>query len=271
MRRTESERFPIGDARKKDIEDRRRGSARLGSVPEFLVRLYGYYTWINSPLDKRRPEDASAMINTFERVLPKGTESMVAYIEDEFKDEEDPLTFAELGGNGSAIAAELTPGRFGESYGVDLLGKKRSKADKMRNHHILRGDLLLPKTYDQLRGSLKGKKLNLIIERMGRGMEASPDSVKTAAALLQVWYGLLADNGMMFVQIPTKFNVLLLKWADLLKQHYGDTIEFRYTLGTMDMRAGSQTAFYLKKKTGAPEHLPMFDAKTAESIVYPNG
>lgn len=271
---------------KKRLEDRERVREELENFVESVKsnpRIFtARYGWIDSALDTGTANelDNEPMFNTFSCVLPEGTKSLRGYVEKVLAPYKGTATFVEYGGPASRIAAEFTPGFFERSFGVTAVDLRNDPAepelyaghlerDAALRHEVVEGNLLTPKIYKELRNKNRGKKFTFIIERMAKGLEFAPLDTKTAGALLQTWYESLDDGGLMLVQVPTHFNIFLSDWVALVEEHCGTTLEIRYN-DRGQTEAGDQgytSALLIRKLPGAPESLPMLDAKTVKEII----
>ena len=149
--------------------------------------------------------------------------------------------------------------------GLQLIEIKEK--DNGIHHEVLEGNILDLATYESLNRWLNGEKVDLIIERMGAGFEFVPDEPYTVSRILQIWYNLLREKGIMFVQTPVVFNNLLETWVAKIQKEFKNVIEIKYQEGVSNTRPRTTcSAFRLQKLPGAPKELPLLDPRTARKI-----
>ncbi len=256
--------FPSGKDREMELAANAEQVKRFRENAQDLIEN-NYYTWKDSPLDEDEERQVSFR-TAFYPVLPeKFQHSLKEYIEVELSERKGKAVGVEFGGTGSRVFSEFTPGFFKNTVGVTLIDH-RSKMGKLlsgdgrRNHEVIEGDILSPDTYDALNEATGGKKANLIMERMGRGLELVPDEPYYVAKILNIWYQILNEGGVMFVQVPAKFSSILKKWGELMEE-YKDTIELQYFPGFIDTDGMCLGSFRLKKLKGAPKDLPLLNPR----------
>ena len=103
------------------------------------------------------------------------------------------------------------------------------------------------------------------MERMLGGLETAPIEPHELSKTLQKWYGMLRENGMMFIQVPVVFNRLLSQWKKMLENEYPGVFEIQAEAGTGDAQPSGVASFRLRKLTGAPDKLPLLDIETVKS------
>jgi len=102
---------------------------------------------------------------------------------------------------------------------------------------------------------------------MGQGLEFVPVEPYTISKILQIWYDLLREEGVMFVQTPVVFNNLLEVWVTKIKEEFKDIIEIEYQKGKKDAETNVPCgAFRLHKLPGAPKELPLLDPRIVKKI-----
>lgn len=266
-----SELFPRGQDRKKTFEEVFKAAERFKQTGEIEILDFERYTWKDSPLDD--PSIKGSFVNSFREVLPGRETSLRFYIETVLRERKGKAIGMEFGGIGSKLFRGFTPGFFSRSVAVSLLDHRGwahqlaaiKERDKKIHHEVLEGNVFDPKVYKTLDQWLAGEKADLIIERMGRGLEFVPSEPHAVSKVLQTWYGLLREKGVMFVQTPVVFNNLLWAWALKIEREFPDTIEMKFKVGEIDNDVNC-SAFRLSKLSGAPDELPMLDPKTVAKI-----
>ncbi|MEK9160785.1 MAG: hypothetical protein AAB440_01985 [Patescibacteria group bacterium] len=273
-----SSRFPQGDDRRIAHEETERQTKRL--IERFKENpqiIFDRYFWLDTDLDYKGGSSLS-YYETFHDLLPEGTKLLKDYIEEVLKERWGDALFADFGGVGSNIAKAFTPGFFKRSFGVALFDERfrpstewRTEeiraADAALNHTVIEGDLRDPDLYEHLREELEGEKLDLLIERMGKGLEFSPTDTKTVGALLQTWYDLVREGGLMLIQIPIHFNIFIQAWVEKVQRETGGTLEIKCAIGDSDAGTDAQSVLLIHKQPGAPAKLPMLTAAEVGNLI----
>jgi hypothetical protein len=245
--------FPTGKQRKESINFNARKTEVLKNI-----NLEQYYSWLDSCLDSN-PE-GSSFFRSFRDIIPSTESSLGEYIEKILSERRGNAIGVEFGGPGKELFKGFSKNFFNQSVGVTLVDYT-DKKEKTQNHTVLEGNIFSPDTYIALNNLLEGKKVDLIIERMAKGLENVPSAPHMIGIILQKWYELLNDGGIMFVQTPVVFNTLLDKWANMIQKDYADVLEFDYKKGVWNDNAiGS--VFRLHKLPNAPIELPFLNIKT---------
>lgn len=266
--------FPEGEERRALSASGRAEAAKLrAGGPE---GMQDEYRWLDSSLDAFQPWTPYA--ETFRHLIPEKKLPLRVWLEEELSRVKGPRIFVDLGGVGSQIAADFTPGFFESSYGITLVDHRRTKGreekykaetaeDAARRHTVIEADLLEDATYDFLEEQLGGNLLTLVIERMAKGLKNIPIDPYAVAQKIDRVYGLMAEGGVLLLQVPNGFDTLLPAWVKYLRHVAGDSLEVRYHLGEGDeSTARGASSLYLKKKAGAPAALPFLDPRTVKEI-----
>jgi len=260
--------FPIGKERKDTLEQSRKKIDRFKKTGKDEILLQRRYSWVNSSVDGPDEIDGQPFRNSFRDILPKQERSLKDYIEKVLAKRKGEAIGIEFGGIGSRLFSDFTPGFFAKSVGVSLVDHREpeklaiiQKGDEKINHELLEGDIFTDETHDRLNKLLRGKKIDLIIERMASGLEFVPLEPYRVSKILQIWYKLLREGGIMLVQTPVEFNNLLTEWVTKIQKEYKDVIELEYQKGNND-RGDPCSAFRLRKLPGAPEELPLLNPRT---------
>lgn len=270
--------FPSGQDRKEMLESNAKNRELFGSLG--VEGLRKEYTWLDSGIDE--PGIGESFLKTFRRVLPDGEYSLRDYIEKALAPKRGQAIWIEYGGPGLSASREFTSGFFKQSIGVTLIDHLQDRSidgepvenpsAKKINHSIIEGDILSPETYDLIDKKLGGQKVDLIIERMAKGLKMMPPDPYFLGGILNEWYKQLGEGGLMFVQVPASFYDILIKWAKLMKSdEYKDKFLFKHALGVRDNDPFTQASFRIQKLPGAPGELPMLDPREIRSSnYYPN-
>ncbi len=261
--------FPIG----KEREDLVRGKEK--TTHEFEVTgakqmQKGKYKWRDSALEGSGDSPQLSYGETFKNLLPWEGLSFRGYIEIIIKKMKGKALGVDFGGIGSRLFAGFSPKFFTKSIGVTLVDHRKPKdlhfaqqEDAKINHEVLVGNIFDEETYKSLYESLNGEKIDFIISRMAGGLEFVPTEPYTVGKILEIWYELLAEEGVMFVQVPIAFNNLLKVWAERIQKDFKKVIDMQYSLGVIDSKpTGRFSAFSLHKLPGAPDKLPLLDPRT---------
>ena len=267
--------FPIGKERKEEIRETYKNATSFQTRGNREIFDSKHYTWIDSPLDGPNIIDGKSFGKSFGYLLPEGEASLRNYIETTLARRKSKAVGVEFGGIGSRLFSEFTPGFFAKSVGVSLLDHRGrtdqlarlTERDKKINHEVLECNIFDTETYNSLNKKLENKKVDLIIERMGKGLEFVPIEPYTVSRILQTWYDLLREEGVMFVQVPVVFNNLLETWVAKIKKELESVIEIEYQKGNSDAAIhGACSAFRLRKLPRAPSELPLLDPRTVRKI-----
>lgn len=222
------------------------------------------YIYLDSHIDKGR----ESFYESFKKVIPEKYTSMKEYIEDMLQDKKGKAIGIEFGGLGYNLFGSFSKGFFEKSCDVTLVDHREDKekeeaAKKLSNHSVIIEDFLSDEAYEKLDGELNGKKADFIMERIFMGMEFIPSEPYILAEIIQKWYSILSEGGVMFIQTPVAFNHLMKKWGKLLHLREAGLIEFEYMDGTSDggKTENNPSVFFLRKLKGAPEKLPFLSPK----------
>ncbi|MBI4086342.1 MAG: hypothetical protein HY433_03850 [Candidatus Liptonbacteria bacterium] len=265
-----SEFFPKGQERKKTVEQVAQEAAHFKDIAEIEILDFEHYTWADSSLDG---SDKGSFVNSFRDLLPGEEISLRNYIETALKERKGSAIGVEFGGIGARLFSGFTPDFFAKSIAVSLLDHRGwahqldriKERDKKLHHEVLEGNIFESNTYKSLNQWLNGEKVDLIIERMGKGLEFVPGEPYEVSKILRIWYNLLREGGIMFAQTPVVFNNLLEAWAVKIDREFKGKIEIEFQTGYEDDGVAC-SAFRLRKLSGAPNELPLLDPKTVGKI-----
>lgn len=161
----------------------------------------------------------------------------------------------ELGGVGSTpLVRGFTEGFFAQTGAVNLTDYRNrwtpdpTQDDEARNHRVFPGDVLSSEVQNDVSLWLGGK-VDLIIERMEGGLATLPDYAPLLAHRIDPWYQMLAENGLLFAQLPKELQAYMPQWKDHVKKHYKGRLDIRTERNNSIIR--------IQKKRGAPEKLPL--------------
>lgn len=266
------ERFPTGSRRKKTTANDQLKISTFKEDGVRRIREDEIFTWLDSHANYSnysiKGEGGASFSDSFREILPRG-KKLTRYVEETFKENEGKMIGVEFGGVGSNFFRDFSPGFFQKSVGVTLVdhrtekvAKKEEKENKYINHEILVGDIFDGKTYENLKKSLNGKKVNFLVSRMARGLELVPENPYIVSKALERWYEILEEGGLMFVQFPIVFNNLVEEWAKKIKREYENNLEVKCTFGWRKDHYGSaSSSFSLRKLPGSPKELPLLDPR----------
>lgn len=278
--KTPEGKFPFGkqaraaavEANRKKIED---------FLPQGVEKIRkGHYDWVNSSLDS--PTDGTFMwgasfADTFGPILPEGVESMREYIEGMLSEKKGHAIGIEFGGIGSALFSDFTPGFFEKSLGVTLVDHRQEfkpdptfARDERIHHTVHESDIFSPRLTAYLDTWLGGRKVDFVIERMAKGLEFVPEEPLVLAKKLQEWWSMLEVGGIMMVQVPVQLNSVFEQWAEMVRHAHSTVLDLEYSLGTNDGLPGNSSVLRVRKLPGAPEMLPVLDARAVRDISKKN-
>ncbi|MFA6177886.1 MAG: hypothetical protein WC694_03290 [Candidatus Paceibacterota bacterium] len=231
----------------------------------------GHYDFTDSALDNIGDYgEEKPFLETFMYVIPDST--LQRYIEKTLEVRKGKAIGVEFGGTGSKLFSDFSPGFFAKSVAISLADhrsehnlKEKIERDKRINHQLLIGDIFSPDTYKSLDKILDGEKVDLIIERMIKGLEFVPPDPYIVSKILNIWYNLLREGGVMFIQTPPIFNNLLETWVKKIRKEFEGKIEIKYKLGADYNCTINSSAFRLNKLKGAPNKLPLLDTQTVKN------
>lgn len=242
----------------RDNEARNKKNRRNEYSANHLSR--GTFKHLDSPAEWHK----ASFGNSFRELIPTDTD-FVAYIEGELRNRNGEALGIEFGGMGNELFKGFKKGLFKRTYAVGLLDHRTSYSERTKpdTHQFILGDIFDRKTYNEL----PDEKFDLIIERMLGGMETVPEDYTFVSRLLNRWYRMLNENGMMFVQVPIVFNNLMVKWAQLINTDFKDRIIFKGKVGEYDNEVNNCSTLFIQKKAGAPDDLPLLSVDQASHTV----
>lgn len=268
-------RFPFGKRRRHfEVMGQKMQASAISSV-EAAERIYNV---LDSKADS--PGDTNlgtSFFDTFRSVLPDGTESLTSYIEQVLKAKRGRALAIEFGGTGSKLFANFSPRFFARTCGVTLVDHSRPKSNLekiranlglsgSREHSVLLGDMFADETYNTVRQWSKGAKVDLIIERLLKGLEFVPIEPFILSKVLQRWYEMLDVNGVMLIEVPPKLDPLVESWTNLLREkRIYEKLNIEYVTASARQSSFS-SVLRLRKLSGAPESLPLLDAREVRGL-----
>ena len=259
------EHFPFGhkgskEAREQELTQKRTKSsvfAKTGSLGHLVSR----FDWKDSPL----VEGYGNISSTFAPVLPEGAQNIRDYIERTLETRKGSAVGVEFGGVGANLFSGFTPGFFKQTAGITLTDPNLKFLRKFRKqpatHQVIYGDITKDETYQSLQKLLGDQKVDLIIERMAGGLRFLPEEPFTMVKVLQTWYKLLNEGGVMFVQTPEVFDRLLVKWKEYLQNGEHSFLETQFDFTQLRKSPFNTSIFRLRKLPGAPVELPLLNPR----------
>ena len=273
MSQFESKNWPRSNAKRAEENARqKKGTAKFMAGGRESAEEQGYVN-LDSPLTA---EYENNFEDSFKDVLPKGEKYLREYLMDLFKEKTEGIVAIEYGGIAERLFRGLPQEYIKKTLGVTLVDEsddeKKENRKKYQDEHpdlkphtiMENTDIFSDETYPKINKWLDGDKVDLIFERMLKGVEYVPEEAYKVAETIQLWYQMLAEGGVMFVQVPVVFNNLFTVWAEEIKKEYAGLIDLQYTEGFLNVVG--ITAFRLRKLPGAPEKLPFLSAKEVRSI-----
>lgn len=157
--------------------------------------------------------------NTFKGLYPPEFSDVRDYIEVRFSDRKGKAVGVDIGGMGSELFAGFSPGFFKKSIGVTLVDKRNSQEidrDSEIGHEVLETDCFSAQGRNKLKYWLGDDKVDVIFEKMHGALLNYPDNPKFLMSILNRWYKLLGDKGLMFIQTPSLKEESLKQTQDFL-------------------------------------------------------
>jgi len=260
--------FPTGRERKSVIRKNEAKIDHFKDTGRKRILDECHYSWVDSAIDDPNDGDGEPFHESFKDLLPYKSLTLKNYIETTIKERKGKAIGVEFGGIGTKLFSGFSSGFFAKSIAVSLVDHRPENKlqqsiveNEKINHQFMVGDIFSPDTYKSLNEILKGEKVDLIIERMAKGLEFIPIEPFAVSKILEIWYDMLRDGGIMFVQVPVSFNHLLKVWGEKLDKEFKDTIKIYYKKGSIHSGHHHAT-FSLRKLPGAPEKLPLLDPHT---------
>lgn len=187
----------------------------------------------------------------FAKLYPKGFNNIRTFLEKTYKRKKGKLVGLEIGGSGSRLFADFSPGFLERSLGVtltDLRNHEFKVMDKQRNHSVLAADAFKLETDNEIRTRLDGKPIDLLFERMENGLLGFPEDVSFFKDLIARWYSLLNEGGVMFVQSPYVLepnNISAYKgWLNQIRTKFGiDVLDYSFDANRFYIKIKKQQPF----------------------------
>ncbi len=198
----------------------------------------------------------------FAAVLPDAR-NIKNYIEETFGNKKGQTVGLELGGIGSQLFSEFSPGFFHKTFGVTLIDNRYlyPRLVENTNHEVIEGDVFSEATVENVKTQLPLKQADVIFEGMVGALVCLPSRFDFFAGSASRWYKLLADGGLAFLELPTELIPVLPEWASRIKKDFGETLDVDYDLDYEVMR--------LQKLHGAPSDLPLLGLEEIIKIHRP--
>lgn len=223
----------------------------IGAMQERELDLDDPHFWAykNSPL--------SFFHENFKGVIGEGFNDIKDYIESMLGSKKGKAIGIELGGIGSQLFSDFTPGFFERSAAITLtdfrnrIDPKLIDDDRARNHNVIPGDLVTPETKTKVEEFLAGQKADLIITRMGGGLDSLPKEPYILGDQADYWYRQLSEGGLIFAEIPHDFyhSEIFSQWRELVKDKYDGVLDVKFDDSLHVLR--------MQKLPGAPKRLPL--------------
>lgn len=198
---------------------------------------------------------------SFRHLIPEEFPTMRAYIEQRFFEKRGAVVGMDIGGTGSALFRDFSPGFFAKSLGVvlaDQREEKTKKEDEVYHHSVLEADAFSSKGWRGITNVLHGDVVDVLFERMYGGLVGMNTDFRFLASVLERWYGLLGDEGMMFVElphIPSGKSASTVNWLYAMEHGKVPGITVRYVASPYEEAGFLKMMVCLEKGPGAPESL----------------
>jgi hypothetical protein len=170
----------------------------------------------------------------------------------------------EFGGPGSNFFNGFDCGFFKKTIGVcldDIRDDTQKEKDGGINHNIIPGDIMdivsKEGIYNKLKTELGGEKVDLIVSRMVGPLDKMDMDSAILDKIIRIWYEMLSEKGVMFIQIsfshPEKLEKITRLWLEKIKEKFPQ-IEIQEK--TTSENASLPSAIRIQKRPGAPDKLP---------------
>lgn len=247
--------FRFGGYREEPPGEIKRTKHNIAFMKEREGDMASPWAYYDSPLCEG-PDSYQA---TFRNLIPSNYATLKEYVEDVLSGKKGRAIGADLGGPGSRIFSDFSSGFFQDTYGITLRDIRKepiAKEDATRNHHIIAGDMRGTAMKQMIREKLD-KKADVIFERMEGGLMLFPRDARWATEALNQIYGLLSDEGVIFLQstydkIPSEsYEVVpsstLESYARILKTSFP---------GLLEVSSDGKSLKIRKVSGDAPKRLP---------------
>lgn len=218
------------------------------------------------------PGTDSSFHDTFADFLPKGEQSFHGYIERLLVRKRGAAIGIEFGGPGSNLFGDFSQGFFCQTLGVtlaDLRTDSVKERDSECHHKVITGNMFSSGTQQKIAEWLSEKKADVIFERMSAGLNLVPQDPRFLSEIAAEWYTMLAEGGVMFVQIPSILVPVMEEWRDFVERNYPGQIQIEQRLRLVHPVLGinaSDGVMRLNKQMGAPLSLPLLDPRTVRDL-----
>lgn len=213
---------------------------------------------------------------TFQDIIPN-KDSLATYLGTSlaYTNKKGGVVVIDIGGPGREVASDIREIETGadekltvkKSLGVTLEDIGNNRSDVESNHSVIEADLLEKETDRKIEEWLGEDKLDLIVERMAGGLDFMPNEPYALIRKVEHLYELLADGGVMLIQVPKSLKEIFREWAKEMEKHK-ETIEFQFKAGDLMSNSSPSlnSAFLLRKLPGAPKKLPVLSVKRVQQI-----
>lgn len=204
-----------------------------------------------------------SMQDAFLHVLPQEYQNqhfaMRQYIQDHFQHKAGNVVALEVGGPGSYVfqGSSFPDKFFSKSAGITLVDGRMTQDkyhDSDSNHTLIEHDITDREgTLSEINAWRNNDGIDLIIERMGKGLHQLPEDPFFLSKIFSDYYSLLNEDGVMFVQIPVVMEPFLPSWQEKVHEMSDGKIEIVAT----NESYGDWWVMRLNKHPGAPKKLPL--------------
>ena len=198
---------------------------------------------------------------SFRHLIPEEFPTMRAYIEQRFFEKRGAVVGMDIGGTGSALFRDFSPGFFVKSLGVVLADQREENTkqeDEELHHSVLEADAFSSKGWRNITSTLRGDTVDVLFERMYGGLVGMSADSHFLASLLERWYGLLGDEGVMFVELPhisSRKSSSIVRWLYTMEHGKVPGVTVRYAASPYEEAGSLKMVMCLEKGPGAPESL----------------
>ncbi len=243
---------------------------KLGSNVSEMHSLERNPTRIWPTYDSSLNEGERSFSEYFRDVIPAEYRNIGAYVEDTLAHRRGQAIGIELGGTGSRLFSDFTPGFFSHTLGTvlnDLRDRQQQREDTENHHEVIATDMFTSQGKKSVEKWLGGKKADFIMQRMWGGLIGFPENPDILHKFLNRQYRWLGDNGILFNEVPPLYYppnaAKVLNGLDALRERYKDTLDLKWhEKKRKDNSTGqfyTHTVLRIRKLNGAPQTLSLLD------------
>jgi len=196
----------------------------------------------------------------FRELYPSNFPDIRGFLEKRFESKKGKLIGVEFGGVGKQLFSDFSPGMFERTAGVTLVDRNKNNTLEKNDavHSILEADLFSSEGRHTVESWLRGKKADMIFEKMHGAFEDFPSNINFLFATFDGWYAMLNDGGIMFIETPPLNSQKISsvsRFFDFVNST-GCGLKVNYRHNELVSPASLRRIYFmLEKNEGAPESL----------------